>query len=182
MNFTTTWRDKPIYDDWGWGDHWGCKEWMDWYTSLKLHFGYLQARDIWNAAYASADATDTLKSPFGCGGDIVFLAWIKNNGLLYGQDPRNSTVYDKIYNSSLQLAHGVKDINLEAIDVIKKAEKGAGKAVDSTADLFASLSKSIGNMVPYAIGAAILLVIIIVIVVLYKTDTNKVVAAAAPMV
>lgn len=41
----------PMYDKWGWDDHWGCKEWIEWHKKLVAKHGAKKADDIWAQAW-----------------------------------------------------------------------------------------------------------------------------------
>lgn len=57
---------RPMYDKWGWDDHWGCKEWIEWHKKLVAKHGAKKADDIWAQAWLdglSSLAGGTGKAP-----------------------------------------------------------------------------------------------------------------------
>lgn len=51
VNWTITASSQPVYDSWGFGDYWGCPEWIEWYNQLKAVYGAQNADYIWSKAW-----------------------------------------------------------------------------------------------------------------------------------
>lgn len=41
----------PDYDDWGWDEHWGCDEWVQWWGALSARHGPRVADQKWGKAW-----------------------------------------------------------------------------------------------------------------------------------
>ena len=63
MEFQITADSQPIYDGWGWDDHWSCEDWIRWHQCLRTKYGLQQANYIFIDAFHKAE---TFADSYNC--------------------------------------------------------------------------------------------------------------------
>lgn len=81
-NFTITADSAPVYDDWGWSDHWDCYDWMLWHKALVGKYGADKANTMFITAYQNAGF---LADSYNCRTlNSDFIGYAKDNGFYDG--------------------------------------------------------------------------------------------------
>lgn len=55
-NEEITWQSVPDYDEWFWGSHWTCFDWITWYKALKAHYPKDVAKQKWVEGWNGSDS------------------------------------------------------------------------------------------------------------------------------
>jgi len=74
-------QSTPVLDAWGWGEYWGCEEWIAWHQSLVTQFGAAQATQIFKQAWEQQ--TIGAHPLVWCQYDALFHNYFKQYGITF---------------------------------------------------------------------------------------------------
>ena len=76
---TITAESTPVYDGWGFDDHWQCYDWIQWHKAMKRKYGLQKANDRFAEAWNKQSVWD---KPYNwCKYDNEFSAYLKEQGM-----------------------------------------------------------------------------------------------------
>lgn len=133
---TITADSQPLLDGWGWGDYWGCADWIQWHQLVKAKYG----KDEANARFIDWwGRQDSFAGPYNeCKYNATFANYFKAQGIEVGWLLSNIIV-------------GAQGAGNDVVDVVTNVTTGASNASTGV--------QSVGTMLSFllpvaAIGAA----------------------------
>ena len=133
---TITADSTPVLDGWGWGDYWGCADWMQWHKLVKAKYGKDEANARFIDWWGKQDST---ASPYNwCKYNSEFANYFAAQGIDVGW----------------MLSHivtGASNISDAVVDTAGNISTGVSNASSGVS----SLGTMLGFLLPVAaIGAA----------------------------
>lgn len=138
MSFVITPDSTPVYDGWGWGDYWGCLDWIEWHKQLLKKHSKDDSDFIWAKAWlaglstigggnGSAPGSNTLVDsvPIDCRTfNQTFRTYIQANEVL------KSAVFSGVLGSTLgKVTSTTVGVAQDGLDTITNTTSGISKVI-----------------------------------------------------
>lgn len=137
MPFTITADSFPVYDQWGWDEHWGCDEWQTWGNLLIVKYDFEEGCVRWATAWAHGSFWGE-DVPTDCRStNTNFIEWLNDKPICKKQ------VYEGITGWIAQTFGDINQILSNALDVatniIITALRAGEKVVQDAAQILSNI-------------------------------------------
>lgn len=165
--FTINASSSPVYDSWGFGDYWGCNEWMEWYKQLRTVYGEKESNYIWSKAWL-----DGVSSVSGGNGTATGSNYITDsvpidcrtfNSSFRDFLSKNPDLYGAVYSGLGGLIAKPLGLGVDVVNGVVSFGSSAVKTATNT-----------GKVLQYAIPVVIAALLIFILIFTFKYTNKKI--------
>lgn len=158
---------QPVYDAWGFGEYWGCAEWIKWYNELRKVYTREESDYIWSKAWL-----DGVSSISGGNGTAPGSNYISDSVPLDCRtfDSNFKDFLEKNPNLKSAVFSGIGGLIAKPVGLTVSVVNGVVTFADNTLQTATTTS----TILKYAIPILVIILFIFLIIFTYKYTNKKV--------